>query len=124
MGAVYAICGEYEIPNRKGKGFSLLRVGEDGMARPWHIFVVRWDKQFFADVNRCPHNGVHLDWERNQFVDATVKRIVCGKHGSLFDPATGACIEGKCAGQGLEPVAVCVLDGDVCVTGVKLAEED
>ena len=22
MGAVYAICGEYEIPNRKGKGFS------------------------------------------------------------------------------------------------------
>ena len=29
MGAVYAICGEYEIPNRKGKGFSLLRVGED-----------------------------------------------------------------------------------------------
>jgi len=76
MGAVYAICGEYEIPNRKGMGFSLLRVGEDG-----------------------------------------------GKHGSLFDPATGACIEGKCAGQGLEPVAVCVLDGDVCVTGVKLAEE-
>ena len=41
MGAVYAICGEYEIPNRKGLGFSLLRVGEDGMARPWRIFVVR-----------------------------------------------------------------------------------
>ena len=32
MGAVYAICGEYEIPNRKGMGFSLLRVGEDRMA--------------------------------------------------------------------------------------------
>ena len=45
-----------------------------------------------------------------------MKRIVCGKHGSLFDHATGACIEGKCAGQGLESVAVGVLDGDVCVT--------
>jgi nitrite reductase/ring-hydroxylating ferredoxin subunit len=54
MGAVYAICGESEIPNRKGRGFSLLRVVENGMARPWRIFVVRWDKQFFADVNRCP----------------------------------------------------------------------
>ena len=31
MGAVYAICSEYEIPHRKGQGFSLLRVGEDGM---------------------------------------------------------------------------------------------
>ena len=59
MDTVY--CGEYEIPNRKGMGFSLLRVGEDGIARPWRIFVVRWDKQFFAYVNRCPHNGVHLD---------------------------------------------------------------
>ena len=33
MDTVYAICGEYEIPNRKGKGFSLLRVVENGMGR-------------------------------------------------------------------------------------------
>ncbi len=51
MGAVYAICGEYEIPNRKGKGFSLLRAVEDGITR---ARVVRWDKQFFDYVNRCP----------------------------------------------------------------------
>ena len=37
MDTVYAICGEYEIPNRKGKGFSLLRVVENGMARPGAI---------------------------------------------------------------------------------------
>ncbi len=46
------------------------------------------------------------------------KRIICGKHGSLFELATGKCVEGHCVGESLEPIAVFVLDGDICVTGV------
>jgi nitrite reductase/ring-hydroxylating ferredoxin subunit len=124
MSYVYAICGENEIPNRRAKAFSLLRVGEDGVARPWYIFVVRWDKEFFGYVNRCPHEGVNLDWERNQFLDQVTKRIMCGKHGSLFELATGKCVEGKCVGESLEPVSICMSDGDVCLTGVTLAEDE
>lgn len=124
MTIAYAICATSDIPNRRGRAFSLLCVGEDKVERPWHIFVVRWDKQVFGYVNRCPHDGVNLDWEANQFLDPGAKRIVCGKHGSLFELATGKCIEGPCEGQSLEPVSLTVIDGDICVTGVTLAEDE
>ncbi len=124
MTIAYAICALSDIPNRRGKAFSLLRIEEDKAGQPWHIFVVRWDKQVFGYVNRCPHDGVNLDWEPNQFLDPVTRRIVCGKHGSLFELATGKCIEGPCEGQSLEPVSLTVIDGDICVTGVTLAEEE
>ena len=124
MSEIYAICGENDIPNRRGKAFQLLRVEDGQAAKPWYIFVIRWDKQFFGYVNRCPHEGVNLDWERNQFLESGGKRILCGKHGSLFELATGKCVEGRCVGESLEPVSLCVADGDLCVTGVTLAEEE
>jgi nitrite reductase/ring-hydroxylating ferredoxin subunit len=123
MTIAYAICGETEIPSKRGRAFSLLRIAEDQSEQPWHIFIVRWGKQVFGYVNRCPHDGVNLDWETNQFLDESGRLIVCGKHGSKFDLATGKCVEGPCLGQGLEPIQLTVIDGDICVTGVELAEE-
>ncbi|MFZ1110644.1 MAG: Rieske (2Fe-2S) protein [Rhodomicrobium sp.] len=123
MTIAYAICAETDIPNKRGRAFSLLRVAEDKSEQPWHIFIVRWGRQVFGYVNRCPHNGVNLDWETNQFLDESGRLIVCGKHGSKFELATGKCVEGPCLGQGLEPIHVAVVDGDICVTGVALAEE-
>ncbi|MEA1651228.1 Rieske 2Fe-2S domain-containing protein [Nitrospirillum sp. BR 11164] len=119
----YAICALDDIPSRKARGFHLLRRGDDGQARPWAIIVVRWGRQVFGYVNTCPHDGVRLDWERNQFLDPEGTRLMCGKHGALFDLGTGRCVEGPCAGDGLRPVALAVLDGDVCVTGVTLVED-
>ncbi len=122
MDTMYAICGANGIPNRRGRAFSLLRL-KDGKEEPWHIFVVRWDGEFFGYVNRCPHEGVNLDWERGQFLEQGGRRIVCGKHGSLFELASGLCVEGRCVGEKLEPVALCVDEDDLCVMGVTLAED-
>jgi len=122
-GVVYTICRMSDIPSRKAKGFLLMTVAEDGTERPWPIVVVRWGKQVFGYVNRCPHHGVNLDWERNQFLDPNGTRLMCGKHGSLFDLATGACHDGPCKGRSLESVALTVLDDDICVAGVRLVEE-
>ncbi|MDE1147249.1 MAG: Rieske 2Fe-2S domain-containing protein [Azospirillaceae bacterium] len=124
MSVAYALCRLDEIPSRKAWGFQLLRVDDDGMPRPWAIVVVRWGRQVVGYVNRCPHNDVPLDWERNQFLDGEGTRLMCGKHGALFDLATGTCVDGPCLGQGLVPVALSVIDGDICVTGVILVEED
>jgi len=123
MTVAYAICAVSDIPNRRARGFELVRI-VDGAEKPWPIFVVRWDRQVFAYVNRCPHNNVNLDWETNQFLEPGTKTIVCGKHGSLFELATGKCIDGPCLGKDLAPVQVSVLDGDICVVGVELAEFD
>lgn len=122
MNNIYAICAAGDISNRRARAFSLLRV-ENGKEVPWYIFVVRWDGQYFGYVNRCPHQGVNLDWERNQFLEPGTRRIMCGKHGSQFELETGVCIGGPCAGKALEAVPLCLADGDVCVMGVTLAEE-
>jgi nitrite reductase/ring-hydroxylating ferredoxin subunit len=123
-GFAYTICSVRDIPNRRSKGFHLLRRQPDGGDTPWHILVVRWDRKIYGYVNLCPHQGVPLDWERDQFLDQSSMRLVCGKHGALFQVESGVCVEGPCLGARLEPIALCILDGDVCVTGVELAEAD
>jgi nitrite reductase/ring-hydroxylating ferredoxin subunit len=120
----YAICAVADIPNRRARGFHLARRGDEGAEVPWPIFVLRWDRKLYAYANSCPHQGANLDWERNQFLDADGTRIVCGKHGALFDVASGECVDGPCLGARLVPVRLAVLDGDICVVGVKLIEED
>ena len=121
---VYAICSMSDIPSQKARGFHLARIDENGIERPWPIVVVRWGKQVFGYLNKCPHDGVNLDWERNQFLDPNYGvRLMCGKHGSLFEIGTGLCVEGPCKGEGLTPVPLAVIDNDICVVGVTLAED-
>ena len=120
----YAICSINDIPSRRALGFQLMIVDEDGAKRPWPIIVVRWGKQVFGYVNECPHDKVNLDWERNQFLDPNGFRIMCGKHGSLFEIGTGTCVDGPCKGESLTPVVLTLLDDDICVTGVTLVEDD
>jgi nitrite reductase/ring-hydroxylating ferredoxin subunit len=122
-GYAYAICSIRDIPNRRAKGFHLLRRLPDGAEAPWHILIVRWDGKLYGYVNRCPHHGEHLDWERDQFLDPNGTRLICGKHGALFQVETGACVEGPCLGARLTQVTLRVLDGDICVSGIELAED-
>ena len=69
-------------------------------------FVMRHGDALVAYVNRCPHWGVDLDMGSGRFYAAKVDRIVCCNHGALFQPRSGVCDMGPCAGQGLEPLAV------------------
>lgn len=119
----YVLCRMSDIPNRQAVGFHLMR--EDGAGgRHWPILVLRWGRQVLGYVNHCPHHGVNLDWERGHFLDHSGTRLICGKHGSLFEFATGRCIEGPCAGQALTPVPLALIDGDICVVGVRLLEDE
>lgn len=121
---VYAICSMSDIPSQKARGFQLVTLDENGDEKPWSIVVVRWGKQVFGYVNRCPHDNVNLDWERNQFFDPNGIRLMCGKHGAIFELGTGVCLEGPCKGRSLIPVPLAVIDNDICVVGVTLAEEE
>lgn len=120
----YVICSMNDIPSQRARGFTLMRLEEDGTQRAWPIVVVRWGRQVFGYVNRCPHHGSKLDWERDQFLDPNGQRLMCGKHGALFELGSGDCVDGPCRGETLERVPLVVLDGEICVTGVRLAEDD
>ncbi|HKM64085.1 MAG TPA: Rieske 2Fe-2S domain-containing protein, partial [Acidisphaera sp.] len=96
----YAVCRVADIANRRARGFSLLRIdpgadeGSGGV--PFHVVIVRWDRRVHGYVNRCPHQASNLDFEAGQFLDPGGTRLMCGKHGALFDVETGSCIDGPC----------------------------
>ena len=63
------------------------------------LFVVRRAGQVYAYKNRCPHRGVPLEWQPNQFLDPSASLIQCATHAALFLIESGECVAGPCAGQ-------------------------
>jgi nitrite reductase/ring-hydroxylating ferredoxin subunit len=79
-------------------------------------FVVNLDGRYHAYVNHCVHAGTPLDWWDNEFLSDDGRHVVCGTHGSLFDPHTGRCSGGPCAGGALYALEVRVTGRRVFVT--------
>ncbi|WP_051311485.1 Rieske (2Fe-2S) protein [Zooshikella ganghwensis] len=101
------LCTVDEIPPNTSKGFT---VGKQT------IFVVNRAGQFHAYLNRCPHLGIRLEWQPDQFLDTDARLIQCATHGALFLIETGLCIAGPCAGQHLTKLACHSSNQQICVT--------
>jgi len=72
------------------------------------IFIVRRDNQYYAYINSCPHTGVNLNWQENQFMDIENYYIQCSIHGALFNVEDGRCVWGPCVNQSLSSVPILV----------------
>jgi nitrite reductase/ring-hydroxylating ferredoxin subunit len=77
--------------------------------------LVNHDGAYHAYVNRCPHVGTPLDLWENEFLAEDGRTIVCATHGAVFEPATGRCIAGPCAGDALAALPLRVEGGSVIV---------
>lgn len=124
MTTAFVICALNDIPNRQARGFVLVRRGAGGAEIPWPILIMRWGRHVFAYENTCPHQGTRLDWEKDQFMDGSGERLICGKHGALFELDTGLCVEGPCTGAALVSIPVNVEDAEICLLDVDLVEPD
>ncbi|KAF0861852.1 Rieske 2Fe-2S domain-containing protein [Pseudomonas sp. LD120] len=89
------LCAGSDLPEAGSRGFQL-----EGLK----LFAVRRDRQTYVYVNRCPHRGVALEWQVDQFLDASASLIQCASHGALFLIESGECVAGPCAGQFLEAI--------------------
>ncbi len=76
-------------------------------------FAVRFGGRALAYFNRCSHAPVELDWQHGKFFDHSKLYLICAMHGALFAPEDGRCLMGRCAGKGLEPLAIEECDGAV-----------
>ncbi|WP_036284829.1 Rieske 2Fe-2S domain-containing protein [Methylocystis sp. ATCC 49242] len=120
---IFAVCHVNDVAKRGAVGFVLARRDGDSTV-PFPVVIVRQGRNYHAYLNRCPHQWTRLDFQPGQFLDQGHRAIVCGKHGALFDIATGHCHDGPCAGAALEKIEVVVDGDDICLAGVELAEED
>ncbi|MFM2033573.1 MAG: hypothetical protein RJA32_208 [Pseudomonadota bacterium] len=59
-------------------------------------FVIRFDGQAHAYLNRCAHVAMELDWQPGQFFTNDKTAIICASHDAQYLPDTGECISGPC----------------------------
>lgn len=100
-----------------GKGLRFDVTNAKGEKIP--AFVVHFDGQYFAYLNRCGHIAVQLDYMSGEFFSDDGQTLVCATHGAEYAPDSGACLGGPCYGVGLEPIAIEV-EGDT----ITLANND
>jgi nitrite reductase/ring-hydroxylating ferredoxin subunit len=63
---------------------------------PARGFVLRFDGQVVAYLNRCLHVPTEMDWQHGEFLDGDKEFIMCSIHGAAYEPLSGRCIAGPC----------------------------
>ncbi|SFB13260.1 Rieske (2Fe-2S) protein [Azotobacter beijerinckii] len=86
------LCSGNDLGEGQGRGFRL-----EGRK----LLAVRRDGRVFVYLNRCPHRGIPLERQADQFLDPSGSLIQCATHGALFLIDDGECVAGPCAGQHL-----------------------
>jgi len=76
------------------------------------LILLRQGEKVFAYHNECPHTGRRLDWSPGRFLIES-GQVICAAHGASFFIESGRCYSGPARGNGLAPVSVVVVDGEV-----------
>jgi nitrite reductase/ring-hydroxylating ferredoxin subunit len=87
-----------------GKGFRFDVHNAAGETIP--AFVVHFDYQYFAYLNKCGHIAIQLDYMPGEFFSDDGQSLICSTHGAEYAPDTGACLGGPCYGVGLEALKI------------------
>ena len=101
------LCKVDDINEASAKGYDI-----DGH----QLVAVKRDGQIYVYVNSCPHIGIALEFQPDQFLDLDQQFIQCANHGALFEIETGVCIAGPCSGQSLKPVSIQIENDEVRIT--------
>ena len=92
LGAPRLLCPSSELTERgQAFVFEVLHFRE-----PARGFVLRFDGQVVAYLNRCLHVPTEMDWQHGEFLDGDKEFIMCSIHGAAYEPLSGRCIGGPC----------------------------
>src|SRR2546426_240697 len=93
----------------KGKRFRVTAIGEDTTG-----FVVRYNNNVHAYLNRCAHVPIELDWAEGEFFESSGLYLMCSTHGAIYEPESGHCVGGPCRGGRLRVIKVVETDNLIC----------
>jgi nitrite reductase/ring-hydroxylating ferredoxin subunit len=102
------IANARDVPERSTRKFVANIDGNEE-----ECFLVHYEGQFYAYVNRCCHVPITLDWVENRFFTADGRYLQCATHGARYLPDTGECVAGPPCGKFLRRLDVAVVDGVV-----------
>lgn len=87
-------------------------------------FAACFQGRILAYENRCRHLPLPLDYDDNRFFSSDGAHFVCQSHGALYDPRTGKCVRGPCAGARLRRIELKMHDGGIWITTDIAGVED
>lgn len=82
---------------------------------PFRGFLVQVEGRLRAYANVCPHKQHPLNLMDDEFLVPGEKLLRCASHGALFEPESGLCVFGPCAGRTLTALECRVENGQVLV---------
>jgi nitrite reductase/ring-hydroxylating ferredoxin subunit len=104
------LCLTSDIPEGQARGFEFDNE---------NIIAVKLDGQIYTYINKCPHLGIPLNWEPDDFMDIDGDFIRCSTHGALFLVDKGDCVSGPCSGQSLQSKPHYIKDNRVFLSKTK-----
>ena len=82
---------------------------------PFRGLLVQVSGRLMAYANVCPHKQHPLNLADDEFFVPGQTLLRCASHGALFEPESGLCVYGPCAGRTLRALECWVENGDVLV---------
>ena len=102
------------VDSGRGVRFDVEYFGE-----PAPAFAVRYQGRVHADLNRCAHVAMELDWQEGVFFDSEGRDLLCSTHGATYSASSGHCVGGPCNGTPLVRLLVEERDGKIYFTGFE-----
>jgi len=89
-------------------------------------FLINFDGELHAYVNRCRHVPMPMDWVDNQFFAEEGRYLMCQTHNAYYEPGTGECVAGppSACGKFLYRVPLAVVDDVIYATAPEEEFED
>lgn len=114
------------LPNAPETGTRLCTLAEidDGAALmltlgstapTFDMLVLRSGSSLFGYLNRCSHFGVPLANQQKHLRYQPHEHFQCNVHYARYNWTDGRCVSGECAGEGLVPIPLVVVDGHICI---------
>ena len=99
------LCQTNELEEYQTRGFTV-EIGDDSL----DFLLLKQDGEIRAYLNFCPHLGIPLNWQPDEFMSMEGTHIQCSTHGSLFQLEDGYCFSGPCRGESLTPLNIEIID--------------
>lgn len=103
------LCHIDDIEEGKTRGFE---VGE------LSIIALKKDGTVYLYKNSCPHLGLNLEFQPDDFLNYDETYIQCSTHGAMFTLETGECVLGPCKGESLKEIAFELEAGQIMLPGL------
>jgi len=103
------------IPRQLAEGETTVFNFVDAAGMQSEGLVIRYKGELHAFRNVCRHQPLPLDYGDGDFLDADGRYLLCRNHAALFEPDTGYCVAGPCAGASLFKYPVSEEDGQIVV---------